>query len=66
MAKKQKENFTTKSGAELAKLLLEFQAKLWQSKADLLTGKAKNAKEVRSVKKDIARVLTAMNAAPKA
>ncbi len=63
MAKKVKETFASKTTAELAKLLLEFRGKLWQSKADVMTGKTKSVKEVRLVRKDIARVMTAMKAA---
>ena len=62
MAKQAKENFKGKTAAELAKLALDFREKLWQSKIDLMSGKVKNIKEIRAMKKDIARILTAQKA----
>ncbi len=62
MAKQAKENFKGKTDAELAKLALEFREKLWQSKIDLMSGKVKNIKGIRTMKKDIARILTARKA----
>ncbi len=62
MAKKVKETFASKPLTELAKLLLEFRTKLWQSKADVMAGKVKSVKEARLIRKDIARVMTAMKA----
>ncbi len=62
MAKQAKEDFKGKTAAELAKLALDFREKLWQSKIDLMSGKVKNIKEIRTMKKDIARILTAQKA----
>ncbi len=62
MARQAKENFKGKTAAELAKLALDFREKLWQSKIDLMSGKVKNIKEIRAMKKDIARILTAQKA----
>ncbi len=60
--KKAKENFSSKSITELTKVLLDLRAKLWQAKADLMAGKVTNIQETRVIKKDIARVLTAITA----
>ena len=62
MARQAKENFKGKTAAALAKLALDFREKLWQSKIDLMSGKVKNIKEIRAMKKDIARILTAQKA----
>ena len=43
---------------ELEKELREKREKLWQLKNDLATGKVKNIREIREIKKIIARVLT--------
>ena len=47
---------------ELEKLLVDMREKLTNLKADLLKGKVKNVRELRLVKKDIARLLTLKNA----
>lgn len=47
-----------KPKAELLKMLVEFRDRLWTLKNDLENGKVKNVREVREVKKNIARVET--------
>ena len=61
MNKKEFEVISQKSDIELKKLVLEFKDKLWSSKKDLKAGKVKNIKEVKNVRKDIARILTILN-----
>lgn len=43
---------------ELERLLREDQEKLRQLRFDLSAGKVKNVREIRKIKKDIARILT--------
>jgi len=50
-----------KSPAELQKMLSEYREKLRQLRFDLAAGKVKNIREIREVKKDIARILTLLN-----
>ncbi len=47
-----------KSKEELSRILREKKEKLCQLNFDLSSGKVKNVREVRLVKKDIARILT--------
>ena len=47
-----------KSKPELQKILSDDQEKLRQLRFDLAAGKVKNVREVRKIKKDIARILT--------
>lgn len=47
-----------KSAAELQKMLQEQREKLRSLKFDLASGKVKNVREIRSLKKGIARILT--------
>lgn len=47
-----------KSKDELGKLLQDSRERLRQLKFDLASGKVKNIKEIREIKKDIARILT--------
>jgi large subunit ribosomal protein L29 len=47
-----------KTKAELKKLLLENREKLRALRFDLASGKLKNVREIRYLKKDIARILT--------
>lgn len=63
MAKIKKTDFKAKTPAELKSDILEMREKMWHSKLDLMTGKTKNLKEIRTMKKDIARALTALKAA---
>lgn len=58
MKKKQREELKKKSVAEFQKMALDLREKLWQYKIDLAAGKVKNIKEIRAVKKDIARIFT--------
>lgn len=50
-----------KSEKDLQGLLQEDRERLRQLKFDLSAGKVKNVREVRSIKKDIARILTILN-----
>ncbi len=47
-----------KSQNELRRILAEKQEKLRQLRFDLTSGKVKNVREIRQIKKDIARILT--------
>jgi large subunit ribosomal protein L29 len=47
-----------KSKEELQKILEDNQKKLRQLRFDLVAGKVKNVREIRQIKKDIARTLT--------
>jgi len=49
-----------KSKSELQKILSDNREKLRQLRFDLAAGKVKNVREVRKVKKDIARILTVL------
>jgi len=58
---KQKEKireFSRLSRQELQKNLLEKREKLRQLRFDLASGKVKNVREIREIKKDIARMIT--------
>ncbi|MEA3344302.1 MAG: 50S ribosomal protein L29 [Patescibacteria group bacterium] len=50
-----------KSKNELEKLLKENRAKLQEFNFDLAAGKMKKVRNVRKIKKDIARILTSIN-----
>lgn len=50
---------------ELQKLLEDSREKLRQLRFDLSAGKVKNVREVRQIKKDIARILTLLKEKPK-
>jgi ribosomal protein L29 len=58
MRKKEWEQFKTKPEADLLKTLNEYRDKLWSLKVDLVRGKVKNVKEIKDLKRGIARVLT--------
>jgi len=47
-----------KTKSELQKLLQDSREKLRQLRFDLASGKVKNVREIRTIKKDIARILT--------
>lgn len=49
-----------KSKTELQNLLLEKRERLRALRFDLASGKVKNVRELRKIKKDIARILTIM------
>ncbi|HZX50351.1 MAG TPA: 50S ribosomal protein L29 [Candidatus Paceibacterota bacterium] len=51
-------DFQKKTEADLQKILEEKRAKLRQLRFDLPGGKVKNVREIRSTRKDIARILT--------
>lgn len=51
-----------KSKNELQKILIEDREKLRQLRFDLTSGKVKNVREIRKIKKDIARILTIIKA----
>lgn len=61
MNKKEFEIITQKSTVELEKLAIESRDKLWNLKKDLEMGKVKNIKDIKNIRKDIARVLTVLN-----
>jgi len=52
------EELSKKSKEELKKLLIDHRERLRNLKFDLRAGKVKNVREIRELKKDIARVLT--------
>lgn len=52
-----------KTKAELEKLLIDRREKLCQLRFDLAAGKLKNVREIRQIKKDIARILTLLKSA---
>ena len=47
-----------KTKTELQKLLQDNRARLGQLRFDLASGKVKNVREIRKIKKEIARILT--------
>jgi large subunit ribosomal protein L29 len=47
-----------KTGDELKRILTENREKLRQLRFDLATGKVKNVREIRQIKKDAAKILT--------
>ncbi len=61
MDKKQFKEIKNKSLSDLQKEMQALRDGLWQLKVDLNNGKVKNVREVRSIRKDIARVLTVIN-----
>ena len=54
-----------KPKGELHKILQDNREKLRQLRFDLVSGKIKNVREVRKVKKEIAQVLTILNQSTK-
>lgn len=50
-----------KPKTELNKLFLDLSEKIGKLNFDLVSGKVKNVREIRGMKKDIARILTIMN-----
>lgn len=61
MKRKEVEQLKTKPVEELKKNLAEHKDKLWNLKTDLAAGKIKNVKEIKKIKKNIARELTLLN-----
>lgn len=62
MKKEEAKTLSQKSLPELQKLLGDLREKFWTLKSDLARGKVKNIREAKDAQRDIARVLTAMNA----
>ena len=58
MKNKNAQQLKNQSSVELEKLLTEYRNKLWTLKADLVSGKVKNVREINTTKKNIARILT--------
>ena len=55
------EELRQKTAQELNKLLQDSQEKLRQLRFDLSAGKVKNVREIRKIKKEIARIMTIAN-----
>ncbi len=53
--------FRKKTESELKKILQESREKIRQLRFDLASGKVKNVREIRKIKKDIARILTLLD-----
>ena len=58
MKRKQILEIKNKSAGELEKMLVEGRKKLNLLRFDLVSGKVKNVKEIKEVKKNIARLIT--------
>jgi len=54
-----------RSKSELQKILVDNREKLRQLRFDLSAGKVKNVREIRRIKKEIARILTLFTELPK-
>lgn len=52
--------FAQKSTDELMKILYDSRERLRQLRFDLSAGKVKNVREIRQIKKDIAKILTSI------
>ena len=50
-----------KTKSELQKLLIDVREKLRQLRFNLASGKVKNVREIRKIKKEIAQILTILN-----
>lgn len=61
MKKNEIQQLKTKPLPELQKNLNEYREKLRKLKFDLAQGKVKNIREIKDIKKAIARILTIMN-----
>ena len=61
MKRKDFQELKNRSHEELQKMLGDFRDKLWKLQEDLIRGKVKNIKEIKEIKRDIARVLTLLN-----
>jgi large subunit ribosomal protein L29 len=57
--------FKQKSEKDLKKILRDSRERLRQLRFNLASGKVKNVREIRKLKKDIARILTILNIKPK-
>lgn len=58
MDKKQLQLAKTRPAADLGKEARDLRDRLWTLKNDLASGKVKNVREIRTVKKSIAQLLT--------
>lgn len=58
MKKREFEQLKIKPAEERRQKLSELKDKLWSLRADLVAGKVKNVREIRAIRKDIARILT--------
>jgi len=65
MKRKEFEELKTKPEVELREMLREIRERLRALKFDLAAGKTKNARELKSLKKNIARILTILREANK-
>lgn len=61
MKKNERVQLKNASAPELEKRVSEAREKLWALQKDIELGKQKNVKEARSLRKDIARMLTVIN-----
>lgn len=61
MKKKQLEELKNKSLPELQKNLVDYRERLRKLRFDLAQGKVKNIREIKDIKKIIARILTIIN-----
>lgn len=61
MKRREFEQLKNKPEAELKNQLTSLRDMLWNLKKDLAAGKVKNVKEIRRVKRDIARIFTILN-----
>ncbi len=61
MKKQEFQQLKEKSVAELQKDLRSFQEKLRDLKLDLAAGKVKNIKEIKNIKKVVAKIMTLIN-----
>ena len=61
MKKRQSQDLKNKPLPELQKSLIEYREQLRKLKFDLAAGKVKNVREIREIKKIIARILTIVN-----
>ena len=60
MKSKELEKLKSKNQGELKEDLGNHRERLWQLSVDLRAGKVKNVREIRQIKKDIARILTCL------
>ncbi len=62
MKRKEFQELKSRPHQELEQTLMGLRDKLWKQREDLTRGKVKNIKEVKATKRDIARILTVLNA----
>ncbi len=65
MKRKDFELLKQRPDIELVKTLEQLRDKLWAMRGDLARGKVKNIREIKDIKKDIARIMTLQSAAKK-